>query len=392
MTTPTFRFYSAPDLATLPGVEWRVDDLLTVGGNAMLYGPSGAGKTFVMLAIAAAIATGRPVFGRAVRPGPVICVSIEGFFGLHSRLQAWKLAHEVAEDDPLEGLIIERDPVFLHNMMWVAAFIGALQARGIDHAALLTFDTLARNSVGSDEKDNAHRDQILEGLAMIRRRLDCGSLLVHHTGWDESRERGGSALGAGLDTKLRLTLGPAGPELLVEKQRDAPDGLLLPLRLAHYGTSLVAEPLDALDSDTVGSKAITALRALANIELKGQGANGPDWEKQAGLPHGTFNRIRKQLLDLELVEHPKARGPWMTTPKGIALLMPPAPPDGAGYCRVHRAIAMEVSPVTGALACTNCLPDLFPDRARPVEGGVIVEPQAGQLVGPGPPWDHARTT
>lgn len=378
MTAPVFRFYSATDLKGLPGTEWLVDDLLTVGGNAMLYGPSSAGKTFVVLALAAAIATGREVFGRTVKQGPVICLAAEGFHGLDTRLDAWKLAHGLPADDPLDGLTIERDPVSLHNPASVAAYLDAIRARGITSAALLSFDTLARCSVGSDEKDNAHRDQILDGLAHLRRELDSATLLIHHTGWQEDHERGGSALGAGLDTKLRLSSGLAGPELLVEKHRDAPDGLLLKLRLASHGSSLVA--LIADDESTVttlGPKTLQALRALADVELNGQGASGTEWEKSARLPHGTFNRARKQLFQRGAVAHPKPRGPWTTTPAGLELLTPPTPPtDGAPCCRVHPAIMLELSPRTGAPACTNCTPDLFPDRARRVAGGLIVEPQS----------------
>jgi hypothetical protein len=329
VTAPAFRFYGVPDLATIPGVEWQVDELLTVGGASMLYGAKGTYKTFTGLALACGIAAGRPVFGRAVRRGIVVYAGLEGFLGLRSRLEAWRLAQAIPADDTatLAPLVLLRDPVYLHQPAHVAAFLAAAREYGITRAALVVFDTLARCSVGSDEKDNAHRDLILEGLTYVRRELSsdehpCGSLLVHHTGHDESRQRGGTALPAGLDTILRLSEGAGGPELSVENHRDAPDGLVIPLRMKPHGGSLVATTLEAGDEpQPIGPRALTVLRALADIELNGQGASSADWQQGARLSRATFNRVRKQLFQAGYATQAKARAPWMTTDTGKAALV-----------------------------------------------------------------------
>lgn len=423
MTTPapSFRFYRVADLADLPGVEWQVDDLLPVGAASMLYGAKGTYKTFVGLALACAIASGRPVFGRAVRRGVVVYAGLEGFLGFNLRFDAWKAAHDIPAEDTttLAGLVVVRDPVFLHAPAHVAAFLAALREYGVTRASQVMFDTLARCSVGSDEKDNAHRDQILEGLTYVRRELGsdevpCGTTLVHHTGYDESRQRGGSALPAGLDTILRLSEGVGGPELYVVNHRDAEGGLTIPLHMGKYEGSLVALARDTGAEPTVTPKALRALRALADVELDGRGASNVEWQQATGLPNGTYHRIRKQLFQTGLVSQAKARAPWATTEAGKAALshgtttglprdkslpfshhLPMSIDMGGGrsgpvqengtseagpttadnFCRHHPGSGLMVSPVTQELACWECTPGLFPERARVMEGGKVLDPE-----------------
>ena len=60
MARSRFKLHSIQDVLNLPPLEWLVEDVLPVGGQAVLYGPSGEGKSFVALDMALAIASGQP--------------------------------------------------------------------------------------------------------------------------------------------------------------------------------------------------------------------------------------------------------------------------------------------------------------------------------------------
>jgi hypothetical protein len=204
-------------------------------------------------------------------------------------------------------------------------------------------------------------------------------------------------------------------ELLVEKHRDADSGLVIPFRTAAIGRSLVALAEDT--GDQLGPKLLSpnarkALQALVDIELPGQGAGSSDWERAAGIAHGTFNRVRKLLLTAGYVSQEKAKAPWRSTPEGRERVGPrttegprsdhgPSPngrttmdqgvrstpgpvlpdrsiPADGRWCAIHPAIALRPCDSTSRPECPNCSPLLFPGIARVIEGGVVIEAEPGR--------------
>ena len=66
-----------------------VEGLLTEGGASVIYGPSNCGKSFWVLDLAVAVATGKPFRGnREVDQGAVIYVALEGSHGVSNRIEA----------------------------------------------------------------------------------------------------------------------------------------------------------------------------------------------------------------------------------------------------------------------------------------------------------------
>ena len=63
----------------MAGPAWLVDPIIPDGAFAVLYGPSGCYKTFVVLDLAASVAAGIPWLGRhPVKAGGVLYVIGEG--------------------------------------------------------------------------------------------------------------------------------------------------------------------------------------------------------------------------------------------------------------------------------------------------------------------------
>jgi RecA-family ATPase len=66
----------------MPPPRWLIRDWLPASSLILIYGEPGAGKTFVALDIAVAIATGRDWNGNKVARGIVLYIAAEGVAGL----------------------------------------------------------------------------------------------------------------------------------------------------------------------------------------------------------------------------------------------------------------------------------------------------------------------
>jgi hypothetical protein len=90
---PRCRFLSCEQIAALPAANWLVKGLIPSDGLGVLYGKPGAGKTFLMLAMALSLGHGMPCFGRRAVQGNVAIVAGEGARGLQNRIKAWHQLH-----------------------------------------------------------------------------------------------------------------------------------------------------------------------------------------------------------------------------------------------------------------------------------------------------------
>jgi AAA domain len=91
-TQATYELLSVADLAGLPEPAWLVEKLLPARGFSVLYGPSGAGKTFLAADWALCIAESLAWYGRGVTGAWVLYIAAEGSNGLHRRVTAWQTA------------------------------------------------------------------------------------------------------------------------------------------------------------------------------------------------------------------------------------------------------------------------------------------------------------
>jgi KaiC/GvpD/RAD55 family RecA-like ATPase len=290
------------DLAELPKLEWLVEGLFPAGSFAVLYGPSGVGKSFVALDLAHVLADGLAWQGRRTRQGPVLYIAAEGTAGLRLRVEAWK--QKVGRRRTRVRYVPEA--VQLHQADHVDALIEQIQ-QFPEPPVLIIFDTLARCFVGAEESSSKDMGQLVASVDRVRAATGAAVLMVHHTGKKAyAAERGSSALGAAAD--LRMSLSARGDRLILrcEKMKDgaapfAPIAMRLrPVPLAD-GESCVVESTEAAadDCDTLNEKAQGLLQALQNF---GRPAGPSEWRERSGLPHRTFYRVVEQLLQSGRVE------------------------------------------------------------------------------------------
>lgn len=245
------RLTPARDLILRPDPEYLLDGLLEVNSLAMLYAPSGAGKTFVVLSWCFAVAQGVPWLGRDLKRGPVIYVAAEGIGGLAKRLRALMAEHEL--DAPPEDLYVIEQPVNLFEPNSVREAIAVIEDLGI-RPNLIVFDTYARSMAGGDENSAKDVGVVVAALDELRFRLQSAVMVVHHTGKTGTIDRGSSALTGAVDTKIHLGGASVSTLMLtVEKQKNFEAGVPIRLSLEPSGESLVPRASTApASSPTVG--------------------------------------------------------------------------------------------------------------------------------------------
>lgn len=85
-----YKMKSASDVLLSDPIKWRVKGVIPERGIAAIFGPSGSGKSFLVVDMAINIAKGSDWFGYRVKPCPVVYVCLEGEAGLSVRLAAYR--------------------------------------------------------------------------------------------------------------------------------------------------------------------------------------------------------------------------------------------------------------------------------------------------------------
>lgn len=196
-----------------------VADWLWLDTLARIFGPSGHGKSFVVLDVALCVAHGMAWHGLSVAGGAVSYVAGEGVRGLKRRRRAWLTQHGLTAVD--DGFKLYPDmPSLLDDQDW-SAFVAEQVRRRV---TLIIFDTQAHLTAGLSENDKEGSDVLVQRLIELRKATGACVLLVHHTGKDESAGgRGHSSVKGALDTEIEVRLSGKTVTVTSRKQKDAAD-------------------------------------------------------------------------------------------------------------------------------------------------------------------------
>lgn len=268
------KLLSFADLLDLPAPDPLVDGLLYRDTVAVLYGPSGGGKTFLALDLAWCVAGALPWQAREIHAGPVLYVLGEGRGGIGQRARAWIIGH--GADQPKDFRLYP-EPVNLLDPNQVATLAEWAAA---SQPVMVVLDTLARSMAGGDENHARDMGIAIAAADTIRRASGACVLLIHHTGKDGLLERGSSALRAGADTVIPVkaqgrlvTVG--GPDT---KQKDADPGReitleLVPVDLEDGPSSCVLRAFGRLNERTALDRDRETIRAALADDFAQTGAS-----------------------------------------------------------------------------------------------------------------------
>jgi hypothetical protein len=256
-----------------------IQGLLDVGAMSVVYGESGAGKTFWALDISFHIGQGKPWRGLTVTPGTVVYVAAEGGHGIKKRIKAYRQRHEITGVPfALAPCSVDLCSKNADTGPLIELIKNAAKTTG-QPVALVVIDTLARAMAGKNENDSQDMGAFVGNIDHVRTASGAHVMIVHHTGKDRAKgARGHSSLRAATDTEIELEKGVAK----VTKQRD--------LESAGQQFAFSLESVD-IGSDASGArvtscvvKQIDGVCVFSPIEPTGQ-------------PKAALDALRKLLAD-----------------------------------------------------------------------------------------------
>lgn len=206
--------------------SYLLEGLMPSHGLVQFFGDAGCGKTAVVLSIAAHVATGRDWLDFELdRPGRVVYVTGEGFFGISKRLDA--LAQTLDEDPDALPIYISTRRASLLDAGNVQAWLDQIERALKDDeehdgpAVMLVVDTVAANFGAGDENSTEDMTQFIDRVQKLGARLKVCTVLVHHTGrGDKTRGRGSSALDGALDGNYEVSKQGTTVKIVCKKAKD----------------------------------------------------------------------------------------------------------------------------------------------------------------------------
>ena len=206
-------------------IKWLIKGWLQSDALIMIHGPSGGGKTFVVLDWCLRLASGMQEWaGHRVKPARIVYLAGEGHHGLRARIAAWKQHHEAGS----LSMWLSRSGCDLNTPDGYLSTSTHLKQLP-EPPDLIVIDTLHRFLSG-DENSAQDAKTMLDACAQLMREFNCSVLLVHHTGVSEEaqhRARGSSAWRGALDIEVSII--PAKDEAPMQiVQRKAKDSEISP--------------------------------------------------------------------------------------------------------------------------------------------------------------------
>ena len=212
---PADAFSEQPD-----PIRWQIKRWLQSQALIMVHGPSGGGKTFMVLDMVLSVASKGVIsqwFGNKVRHGTVVYLAGEGHHGLRGRVAAWKQHKAVSGLD----MWLSRHGLDLNTPQGYQKTVDAIRSLP-SVPEIIVVDTLHRFLDG-DENSAQDAKSMLDACGALIHEFGCSVILVHHTGVSneaQHRARGSSAWRGALDIEISVVPGDT-IEIVQRKSKDA---------------------------------------------------------------------------------------------------------------------------------------------------------------------------
>jgi hypothetical protein len=318
---PRIQLLDIDEIEDLAPPTWLVDGILTDNGLSVLWGRSGAMKSFVALDIGLCIATGAPWHGHKVKHGPVVYLAAEGSHGLGRRAVGWRRTRGRELAKPLFKLIPQAVALTGDDLDAMTAAI--LELPG-PRPILIIIDTLARTFGSGDENKQADMNAYVSAADRLREATGASIMIIHHSGvHEEKRERGSNVLRGAADTVIKVSRKNDNLDIINQapegKQKDAEEfkTVKLTTRKVHFEQANVeqstlvlnlreddgpAEPDGTAQGDRLGKNEQAIINALtkANQPLGFMRLAAMTNINRGSLTRSLDNLVEKNLISIDL--------------------------------------------------------------------------------------------
>lgn len=243
--------------------KWLIKGLLGQNELSIIHAPSGGGKSFFALDLAARVGAGLDWFDHTVRPCPVLYVAAEGATGFRNRRKAWLQAHEDVERPPV--VTLERGLDLLaqggDGLEVVQDALAEIKDAIGEPVGLIVLDTLSRMMPGGVDSEPRDVKLFLENAERLRVETGAHIMIIHHSGKDTDRGmRGSSMLRDYADTVIEIKGGEGEStsfRATIQKQKDGEDGREYRFNLLQstVGEDEDGDPITTCVLDPVGASA-----------------------------------------------------------------------------------------------------------------------------------------
>lgn len=271
------------DMDDIRPPTWLVPGRLQADVLAQLSGPSGVGKSVAALGWALDL-TSQPAdggvgeaLGFRFKAARVLYLAAEGISGHRARIKAWEAEHR-RKWDP-DRLRFRDDVPPLLDRDGMRQYVAMLRYSGPWDIVIV--DTLSRAIAGANENDQEVMSAAVESMDAVRRAVGGTVLVVHHFGWDGTRQRGSSVLYAACDNVVYLhDRGKGRIQMVTSKIKDGRPADTETLQLAEAGGSVVLRAAGNADTGApADEEAVLALidQAPDRFVTAGQVAQATTW-------------------------------------------------------------------------------------------------------------------
>lgn len=235
-------------------LKWLVKGAVPLESIGVMFGASGAFKSFVAIDLALHVAHGMPWMGRKTKQAPVIIIAAEGGAGLWRRVEAWHRERGIAWQDAPVYVI----PMSVDLTTDCSRVIEAAKALGVV-PGLMVIDTLSQTFSGEENSATEVAAYLRELGLWFREAWLCSVLVIHHSGHNAAeRPRGSSALRANVDYMLGVHRDEKEMIATVSchKQKDgeAFEDVTFGLSVFELGQDDDGDPITALVATAVSSE------------------------------------------------------------------------------------------------------------------------------------------
>jgi hypothetical protein len=250
------RLVCAADLGDFPPLNWLLKDRILNHSLNVIFGSSATCKSFLQIYWALQIA----------QTFNVVYVVGEGLYGMPKRIRACADYYGLS----MKNLYLWKEPISLMNPAKMAGDFIAKVSRL--KPVLIALDTFARCMAQGDESSTKDMAIAVDSCGLISRKLGgCAVSVVHHKGWDASRERGSTVLRAAADYMIEtIRKDKTLPYVTVKcsKSKDDSDDFKTVVRLLpHLESAIVFESpgedfVVEVDDDCLDADERSALRVI----------------------------------------------------------------------------------------------------------------------------------